>query len=127
MSWKTDVFKSFMDNPDSWLGEDIKGMLSLYEASYFAFEGESLLDDAKALTRIHLNHLKGHVSKSLTEQVNHALELPLHHRMLRLEARWYIETYSKRSDANKVLLEDAKLDFNMVQSTLQSDLKDMSR
>lgn len=116
-----------MDHPESWLGKDVKGMLSLYEASYFAFEGESLLDEAKAFTSIHLNNLKGDQSKSLREQVAHALELPLHHRMLRLEARWSIEEYSKRSDANKALLEEAKLDFNMVQSTLQSDLKDMSR
>ncbi|KAH7532985.1 hypothetical protein FEM48_Zijuj04G0081500 [Ziziphus jujuba var. spinosa] len=64
---------------------------------------------------------------NLSKQVSHALELPLHHRMLRLEARWYIEEYSKRSDANQVLLEAAKLDFNRVQSVLQRDLKDMSR
>ena len=127
MSWKTDVFKIFMDHPESWLGEDIKGMLSLYEASYNAFQGERLLDEARKFTRIHLNHLKEDASKSLTEQVSHALELPLQHRMLRLEARWYIEAYSKRSDANKALVEAAKLDFNMVQSTLQSDLKEMSR
>ncbi|PON82655.1 Squalene/phytoene synthase [Trema orientale] len=122
-----DMFKSFMDHPESWLGEDVKGMLSLYEASYFGFEGESLLDEARAFTRIHLSHLKGDVSKSLREQVCHALELPVNHRMLRLEARWYIGAYAKRSYANKALLEDAKLDFNMVQSTLQSDLKEMSR
>ncbi|GLT66406.1 hypothetical protein SLA2020_387710 [Shorea laevis] len=47
--------------------------------------------------------------------------------MLRLEARWYIEAYSKREDANSLLLELAKLDFNIVQSVLQSDLQDMSR
>lgn len=125
---KTDIFKSFMDKPEACLTKDVKGMLALYEASYFAFEGEHLLDEARAFTSLHLNNLKEKfVSESLTEQVSHGFELPLHHRIPRLESRWYIEAYSKRSDANKILLEYAKLDFNMVQSTLQSDLKHMSR
>nr|WBW04477.1 terpene synthase [Ficus esquiroliana] len=123
-----DIFKSFMDQPEACLTKDVKGMLALYEASYFAFEGEHLLDEARAFTSLHLNNLKEKfVSESLTEQVSHGLELPLHHRIPRLESRWYIEAYRKRSDANKILLEYARLDFNMVQSTLQSDLKHMSR
>ncbi|OMO99925.1 hypothetical protein COLO4_13037 [Corchorus olitorius] len=65
--------------------------------------------------------------KDLSEQVSHALELPLHRRALRMEARWYIEAYSKKTSANLQLLELAKLDFNMVQSKLQEDLQDMSR
>ncbi|KAF5481135.1 hypothetical protein F2P56_001813 [Juglans regia] len=103
-------------------------MLSLYEASYLGFEGEDLLDEAMEFARVGLeDHLKSHVSKSVAEQIQHALEVPLHHRMQRLEARWYIEAYSKREDANPVVLELAKLDFNIVQSVLQGELKDMSR
>ncbi|KOM50335.1 hypothetical protein LR48_Vigan08g116200 [Vigna angularis] len=76
-------------------------------------------------TRVALNEGKG--SNMLLEQVNHALELPLHHRIQRLEARWSIESYAKRTDSNRFLLEAAKLDFNIVQSTLQNDLQEMSR
>lgn len=122
------IFKSFKDENGNFkesLGKDVKGLLSLYEASHLAFEGEDLLDEAKEFTRMHLKNLDA--NHILAEQVNHALELPLHHRMLKLEARWSIEAYSKRFDANQALLELAKLDFNMVQSTLQRDLKDMSR
>ncbi|GLT65722.1 hypothetical protein SLA2020_381350 [Shorea laevis] len=125
-----DVFNSFKDysgNFKECLTKDVKGMLSLYEASYLAFEGENLLEEAMTFTRMHLKDLKGDVSKSMAEQVSHALEVPLHHRMLRLEARWYIEAYSKTEDANALLLELAKLDFNIVQSVLQSDLQHMSR
>lgn len=102
-------------------------MLSLYEASYLAFEGENLLDEAKAFTSMHLKDLKRDVTKSIEEQIIHALELPYHHRMQRLEARWYIEAYSKKEDANRALLELAKLDFNIVQSVHQRELQDMSR
>ncbi|CAK9178942.1 unnamed protein product [Ilex paraguariensis] len=76
---------------------------------------------------IQLEDIKGHIDKSLVEKINHALELPLHHRMCRLEARWYIDVYSKNKEANQSLLELAVLNFNMVQSTLQSDLKTVAR
>ncbi|XP_062153149.1 tricyclene synthase TPS4, chloroplastic-like [Alnus glutinosa] len=125
-----DVFNSFKDHSGNFkecLRKDVKGMLSLYEASYLAYEGENLLEEAMAFTRTHLKDLKGDVSKSMAEQVSHTLEVPLHRGMLRLEARWYIEAYNKREDANSLLLELAKLDFNIVQSVLQSDLQDMSR
>ena len=126
----TDIFRSFTDHNGSFkdcICKDLKGMLSLYEASYLAFEGEDLLDEARKFTTIHLKGLKADSNNSIFQQVSHALELPLHHKMPRLEARWYIEAYSKKSDANQVLLEAAKLDFNRVQLTHQRELKDMSR
>lgn len=128
---KSDIFKSFKDdNGDfkEYICKDVKGMLSLYEASFLAFEGENLLEEAKAFTSMHLHNLiRENANTSLAEEVKHALELPLHQRMQRLEARWYIESYSKRSDPNQHLLQLAKLDFNMVQSKQQNELKDMSR
>ncbi|KAH7842191.1 hypothetical protein Vadar_002521 [Vaccinium darrowii] len=123
------IFKDKNGNFMESLCKDSKGLLSLYEASYFSFEGENLMEEAKVFTTTHLKeYTKGKiVDKDLVGQINHALEMPLHHRMLRLEARWYIETYGRRKDANYLLLEMAKLDFNMVQSILQGELKDMSR
>ncbi|XP_024639660.1 tricyclene synthase TPS4, chloroplastic-like [Medicago truncatula] len=76
---------------------------------------------------MHLKDLSEGRSSILIDQVNHSLELPLHRRVRSLEVRWYIDSYENRKDANKVLLEAAKLNFNIVQSTLQQDLKEMSR
>ncbi|KAH7844500.1 hypothetical protein Vadar_028666 [Vaccinium darrowii] len=125
------VFQRFKDKSGNFmesLCKDTKGLLSLYEASYLSFEGENLMEEAKVFTTKHLKGIKGKiVDRDLVEQINHALEMPLHHRMLRLGARWYIEAYGKRKDANHLLLEMAKLDFNMVQSLYQGELKDMSR
>uniref|UniRef100_A0A1S4CNN7 (-)-camphene/tricyclene synthase, chloroplastic-like n=1 Tax=Nicotiana tabacum TaxID=4097 RepID=A0A1S4CNN7_TOBAC len=59
--------------------------------------------------------------------VRHALELPSHWMMFRLETRWYINVYEKMPNANPLLLELAKLDFNIVQATHQEDLRDVSR
>ncbi|KAK7404929.1 hypothetical protein VNO78_05989 [Psophocarpus tetragonolobus] len=127
-----DIFESFKDQKGHFkvsCNSELKGILSLYEASFLAYEGEQILDEAKAFTSFHLRSAL-HESRSnsmLLEQVNHGLELPLHHRIQRLEARWYIESYAKRKDANLLLLQAAKLDFNIVQSTLQNDLQEMSR
>ncbi|KAI6697453.1 hypothetical protein NL676_017572 [Syzygium grande] len=55
-----DVFESFMDKMSGFkvsLVEDVKGLLSLYEASFHGLEGESLVDEAKAFTCKHLNLL----------------------------------------------------------------------
>ena len=110
-----------------YVESDVKGMLSLYEASFLAFEGENIMDEALTFCRTNLNEVKSMVNPALSKLVNHALELPLHRRTVRLEARWYIEACSERKHVNGLLLELAKLDFNVVQSQLQSDLKDMSR
>ena len=104
-------------------------MLYLYEASYLSTSGESILDEARDFTTKHLQeYLKNNTDdNNLAILVSHALELPLHWRMLRLEARWFIDVYEKTNNKSTSLLEFAKLDFNMVQAIHQEDLKDMSR
>ncbi|KAK0588634.1 hypothetical protein LWI29_003410 [Acer saccharum] len=121
-----DVFKAFMDDEGKfkkYVESDVKGMLSLYEASFLAFEGENIMDEALTFCRTNLNEVKSMVNPALSELVNHALELPLHRRTVRLEARWYIEACSERKHVNGLLLELAKLDFNVVQSQLQNELE----
>jgi isoprene synthase len=109
------------------LHNDIEGMLSLYEASHLACEGEEILNKANKQTSIYLRNHLGNSDSMTAERVSHALEVPLHHKMIMLEARWHIESYGKREDANPTLLQLSKFDFNMMQSVLQRDLQDMSR
>ncbi|KAJ6908436.1 terpene synthase 12 [Populus alba x Populus x berolinensis] len=127
-----DIFDGFIDHQGNFMAslhDDIEGMLGLYEASHLACDGEEILDKANKQTSIYLrNHLGNSDSSIITaERVSHALEVPLHHKMTMLEARWHIESYGKREDANPTLLQLSKLDFNMVQSVLQRDLQAMSR
>ncbi|KAL6987039.1 lysase [Sarracenia purpurea var. burkii] len=67
------------------------------------------------------------IDENLDILVRHALELPLHWRVPRLETRWFIDVYERRSDMKPILLELAKLDFNMIQATHQEELKYLSR
>ncbi|XP_034703599.1 (-)-alpha-terpineol synthase-like [Vitis riparia] len=126
-----DVFSSFKDEIGDFkacFSEDIQGILCLYEASYLSIEGESILEEARDFTKKHLEGcLRQNIDENLAILVSHALELPLHWRMLRLEARWFIDAYERSQDMNPILLEFAKLDYNMVQAKHQEDLKYASR
>ncbi|KAF5177763.1 Isoprene synthase [Thalictrum thalictroides] len=90
-------------------------------------QGEDIMDEAKAFARVHLKNAKGNVDSILARLVNHALDLPLNLGIVRLEARWYIDLYEKRKNANPIVLELAKLDYNMVQATHLNDAVDMTR
>ncbi|KAH6827304.1 hypothetical protein C2S53_005441 [Perilla frutescens var. hirtella] len=129
----TDIFERFKDSNKRFmesLSMDRRGMLSLYEASYLAFDGENILDETREFTRFHLNNMStsADVDKKFGERVRHALELPSHHRMPRLEARWNIEMYDhKQNVTNQMLHKLAILDFNKVQSLHQLELQEMIR
>ncbi|KAK1278626.1 hypothetical protein QJS04_geneDACA022997 [Acorus gramineus] len=127
-----DIFQCFKETSGDFMDslcDDIKGIMSLYEASYLGFEGEKTLDEANAFTTNYLKeYLKqGEIKPILKEQVVHSLELPRHWRVRRLESYWYINIYERHGDANSALLELAKLDFNLVQSSHQTDIRKMSR
>ncbi|CAL5431437.1 unnamed protein product [Camellia sinensis] len=126
-----EVFNSFRDkfgNFKKSLREDTKGFLSLYEASHLLLEDESILEEARDFTAKHLKEWlkKESIDPNLGMLVSHALELPLHWAMPRMEARWFIDAYGRRLDMNAKLLVFAKLDFNMLQAIQQEDLKHAS-
>ncbi|CAK7357411.1 unnamed protein product [Dovyalis caffra] len=127
-----DVFSQFKDEGGNFRAcfcDDMKGMLYLYEATYLLFEGESILEDARDFSTKNLKKYvkKCNTSEYLSKLVSHALELPLAWRMLRLEANWFVNVYETKTDMNPILLDLAKLDFNMVQAIHQEDLKHSSR
>uniref|UniRef100_A0A2N9I4N0 Terpene synthase metal-binding domain-containing protein n=1 Tax=Fagus sylvatica TaxID=28930 RepID=A0A2N9I4N0_FAGSY len=126
-----EVFNHFKDergNFKACLCEDMKGMLSLYEASFLSIEGENILEETRDFSTKHLEeNVKQNKDQNLSTIVSHSLELPLHWRMPRLESRWFIDVYRRGEGMNPILLELAELDFNMVQATHQEDLKQVSR
>ncbi|GMI72385.1 terpene synthase-like sequence-1,8-cineole [Hibiscus trionum] len=126
------AFSSFQDEMGNFkasLCEDCKGLLSLYEASYLSVEDEGILDTAKefASEQLERHLLQNKLDEHMRMAVEHALELPLHWRMSRLEARWFIDLYEKREERNPMLLQLAKLDFNIVQAVHQDDLRYASK
>nr|UXF47962.1 terpene synthase 4 [Euphorbia poissonii] len=129
-----EVFNSFKDEHGKfkeWLCEDIKGLLYMYEASFLSMGGEIILDELKEFA---LKNLQSYAKKKgisgddyVSKMVDHALEFPLHWRMQRAEARWFISVYEMSPFHNPLLFQFAKLDFNIVQDTYHQDLKHATR
>ncbi|KAH6759072.1 hypothetical protein C2S51_019307 [Perilla frutescens var. frutescens] len=111
------------------LGDDTKGLLQLYEASFLLREGEDTLELARQYATKFLQKKVDHDlidDNNLLSWILHSLEIPLHWRIQRLEARWFLDAYATRRDMNQIILELAKLDFNIIQATQQEELKDLS-
>ncbi|KAJ0746209.1 putative lyase [Helianthus annuus] len=126
-----EIFEDIKDDSGNFKGHlhnDIIGLLNLYEASYHSLEEEHILDDARDFTTKYLKEsLENITDQHLSSLISHALDIPLHWMVPRVETRWFIKAYEKRSGMNPTLLELAKLDFNMVQAIHQEDLKYTSR
>ncbi|XP_057459035.1 terpene synthase 10-like [Lotus japonicus] len=128
----SDVFIRFKDDKGNLKKDhtlDVKGMLSLYEASFHSFEDETILDEAKDFTSKFLKEYwteeKGNNYTSLL--INHALELPLHWRNPRWETQWFINVYERKENMIPTLLQLAKLNFNIAQAIYLEELKESSR
>ncbi|KAI3473716.1 hypothetical protein Pfo_031357 [Paulownia fortunei] len=126
-----DYFKNEKGDFKSSHVDDTKGLLQLYEASFLLTEGEKTLELAREFATNFLQKKlddEGHgMDEDLSLLVRNALELPLHWRIQRPNARWFIDAYGRRPDMNSVVLELAKLDFNIVQAKHQEELKHVSR
>lgn len=109
------------------MSKDINGMLSLYEASYLGTYGEDLLHHAMEFTETQLRQSIPLMGPLLGRRYSHALDLPRHLRMERLEARSFIGEYGRESDQSPYLVELAKFDYNKVQSLHQEELTEISR
>ncbi|CAI8587473.1 unnamed protein product [Vicia faba] len=128
----TDVFVCFQDkrgNFEKCHSLYVEGMLALYESSFHSFEDEIILNEAIKFTSKCLKEymLKDNRDAYISNLINHTLELPLHWRIPRWETQWFINVYESKQNMNPILLQFAKMDFNVVQSIYQEDLKQSSR
>ena len=102
----------------------------MYEATHLRVHGEDILDEALDFTAAQLKSVASQnlcPSSTLMEQVTHALEQPIRKGLTRLEARHYMSVYQPDPSHNKVLLNFAKLDFNVLQKIHQEELSHIAR
>ncbi|GMY37108.1 (E,E)-alpha-farnesene synthase-like isoform X1 [Fagus crenata] len=126
-----DMFRGFMDEKTGLFKKsthvNIKEMLELLEISHLALEGENMLDEARDFSTATLKETISNLDSDLAEQVAHALELPSHRRVQWFDVKWYIKACEKDRHMNAIILELAKIHFNIVQATLQKELRESSR
>ncbi|KAG9455080.1 hypothetical protein H6P81_007984 [Aristolochia fimbriata] len=132
------VFEKYKDEHGKKFKEsitqDVKGLLSLYEAAFLGIRGEDILDEAIAFTTQHLRSClatNSTLDPLLAKQIERVLEIPTHKRLPRLNARYFISFYEESEGktskvAMRTLLEYAKLDFNLVQALHQREIKEIS-
>ncbi|PNY00011.1 myrcene synthase [Trifolium pratense] len=101
--WSTcsDVFSKFLDKSGNFkesLTRDIKGMLSLYEASYLGTKDEEVLKKAMEFSKARLNDLRPYLSPEVSRNIGQALSLPKHLRM----ARWDLDAIEQLPEYMKI-------------------------
>ncbi|KAK9924601.1 hypothetical protein M0R45_032964 [Rubus argutus] len=132
ISISSDLFNKFRSGEGSFkysLSNDVEGLLSLFEASHLGMPGEDVLEEAKSFSMKHLNLCTGTIlnDDNKLKRVQQSLETPIHWRMPRIEALNFIDIYQSDDSRNLALLELAKLDYNLVQSVYQTEIKELSR
>ncbi|XP_049411252.1 (E,E)-germacrene B synthase [Solanum stenotomum] len=127
----SDVFKQFTEQDGKFketLTNDVKGLLSLYEASHLRVRDEEILEEALTFTTTHLKSIVSNLSNnSLKVEVTEALSQPIRMTLARMGARKYISIYEINDAHNYLLLKFAKLDFNMLQKFHQRELSELTR
>lgn len=128
-SVSADVFDKFRDDHGSFnksLTSDPRGLLSLYNAAHMAIPDEVALDDAITFARSHLGAIKAKVRLPIAEQISRALDIPLPRFTRRLETMHYIAEYEPEEEHYNMLLELARLNFNLVRTLHLKELKALS-
>ncbi|KAM4103019.1 hypothetical protein ACJW30_06G047500 [Castanea mollissima] len=124
---KFSKFKDTKGNFKESLTSDVRGILSLYEATHLRVHGEYILDEALLFTAPQLESVASRLSPPLAAEVRHALKQPIRKGLPRLEARQYFSIYQEDPSHDKFLLTFAKLDFNFLQKQHQKELADIAR
>ncbi|PHT73291.1 hypothetical protein T459_24076 [Capsicum annuum] len=121
------AFRKFINDKGNFKNElvnDVHGILSLYEAAQFRVHGEEIMDEALNFTITQLKLILPKLSNSqLAQQVNNALKFSIKDGVVRVETRKYISF----NHENEVLLNFAKLDFNILQKLHKKELCGITR
>lgn len=126
------MFEKFLDKEggklEESLGDNVRGLLSLYEASHYGTHGEEILDVALEFSFSRLESMVSNINNaSLAAQVKEALGTPIHKSLTCLHAAKFIPTYQEEESHNETLLTFAKMDFNFVQMMHQKEISEITR
>ncbi|KAH0733356.1 hypothetical protein KY289_004544 [Solanum tuberosum] len=124
------IFNRFQDakgNLNKSIGNNIRGLLNLYEASHVRTHGDNILEEVLSFSTAYLESAAPHLKSPLSKQVIHALEQSLHKGIPRVETRYFISIYEEEEFKSDVLLRFSKLDFNLLQMLHKQELSEVSR
>uniref|UniRef100_A0A0E0DCP0 Terpene synthase N-terminal domain-containing protein n=1 Tax=Oryza meridionalis TaxID=40149 RepID=A0A0E0DCP0_9ORYZ len=126
-----DVFNKFKADDGKFIDEvanEPRDLLSLYNAADLLVHDEPELEEAISFSRYHLKTMMQHndLKQPLFDQVSRALHLPLPRTYKRVETLHYFLEYGQEEGHIPILLDLAKLDFNILQRVHLKELKAIS-
>ncbi|CAI0378666.1 unnamed protein product [Linum tenue] len=120
----THALRKFTDEKENFkqdMKNDVRGLLSLYEAAYYRVNGEQILDEALEFAKTHLEPIS-RLDSPLGTQVKHSLKWPILKGLPIRESKHFISIYEQDQAHNEAILRLGKLDFNLVQKLHQHEL-----
>lgn len=125
------MFNSFKDKEGRFklqLTTDIKGLMSLYESSKLSTEGEDILDEVNDFASKNLIASMEFIEQDLEREVRHVLEHPFHMSLPGFNIKKHLkDLQGKDGKTDAPIQELAILDFNILQSMHQSELKEVTK
>nr|CAH68037.1 OSIGBa0139N19-OSIGBa0137L10.6 [Oryza sativa] len=126
-----DVFNKFKADDGKFIDEvanEPRDLLSLYNAADLLVHDEPELEEAISFSRYHLKTMMQHndLKQPLFDKFSRALHLPLPRTYKRVETLHYFLEYGQEEGHIPILLDLAKLDFNILQRVHLKELKAIS-
>ncbi|XP_042441429.1 (3S,6E)-nerolidol synthase 1-like [Zingiber officinale] len=124
----TDVLRRFHDGRGEFmasLSKEMDGLMNLFEASNLNTGGELILYRANEFSSHHLRSYMASLGPEFAVTIEHVLETPSHMTLQRFQARKYLD--SDNFYHNLHVRELGEMDFTMLQSLHQKELKQVTR
>lgn len=124
------MLTSFVDEAGKFMTSqniNLKALLELFEASNMATEGENILNEARLFSIGSLTCIGAISDGTVAKQVLQAMRLPWQWRLEWYNVKKHINAHEEGHKRNTKLVELSKLNFNLVQSSHQEDLKEVFR
>nr|UNA06919.1 terpene synthase 1 [Jasminum sambac] len=119
------VFNKFKDQEGKFeesLVSNVRGLLSMYEASQYGVHGEEILEEALKFSTFHLESMTTN-----SREISAALEMPIHKSLTRVEMKKFLPIYQEDKSHDNVLLKFAIMDFNLLQKMHQREINEITR
>ncbi|XP_020238809.1 (3S,6E)-nerolidol synthase 1 isoform X2 [Cajanus cajan] len=126
----TEVFDSFTNKEGKFnpkLGENIKGMIDLYEASHLGIEGEDILAEAAQFSEKVLKERVDGIHNHEAMFVKRTLEQPFHKSLPMFTARNFFGDLHGTNIWLGSLKELARMDFSLLQCLYHLEIAQISR
>ncbi|XP_031128625.1 (3S,6E)-nerolidol synthase 1-like [Ipomoea triloba] len=105
------------------LSEDIRGLMSLHEASHLCIEDDKdILDEAFLFSTNFLTARLPHLDDFHASMVQNTLNYPYHKSLARFTKINYLKTHNLEKDWEKLLADLTRMDFNVMQCIYREEI-----